>query len=241
MDDILRSIKESLVEAKLCEINALQPNLKCTLEVEQDGKLPFLDMWIIHVNDELHSKWHQKPNDTGLVMNFHALAPKKYKHSVIQRLVYRIYLASSHWCYVHEGLTKAKEILERNQYPPQYYDSIFNETLEKIIVGEENVNVNVESENTPEKPSKVSVFLQYRDHQTDLFVRHLRDSGAPLQSILTMRKLKTILPSLKSSTKEILRSRVVYKLTCPGCNTCYVGQTTRHLSSQSNFNFHCYY
>ena len=87
----------------------------------------------------------------------------------------------------------------------------------------------MESEDTPEKPSKVSVFLQYRGHQTDLFVNHLRDLGAPLQSILTMRKLKIVLSSLKSSTKEILRSRVVYKLACPGCNTCYVGQTTRHL------------
>ena len=171
--------------------------------------LPFLDMCIIHINNELHSKWYQKPSDTGLVMNFHALAPKKYKRSVIQGLVYRIYRASSHWCYVHEGLTKAKEILERNQYPPQCYDSIFKETLEKIIVGKENVNGNMESEDTPEKPSKVSVFLQYRGQQTDLFVKRLRDSGAPLQSILTMRKLKTVLPSLKSSTKEILRSRVV--------------------------------
>ena len=155
--------------------------------------------------------------------------PGRNIEQLIQGLVYRIYRASSHWCYVHEGLTKAKEILERNQYPPQFYDSIFKETLEKIIVGKENVNVNVKSEDTPEKPSKVSVFLQYRGHQTDLFAKRLRDSGAPLQSILTMRKLKTVLPSLKSSTKEILRSRVVNKLTCPGCNTCYVGQTTRHL------------
>ena len=33
MDDILRSIKESLVEAKLREVKALHPNLKCTLEI----------------------------------------------------------------------------------------------------------------------------------------------------------------------------------------------------------------
>ena len=175
MDDILRSVKESLVEAKLRAINVLHPNLKCTLEVEQDGKLPFLVMCIIHINNELHSKWYQKPSDTGLIMNFHALAPKKYKRSVIQGLVYRIFRASSHWCYVHEGLTRAKEILERNQYPPQCYDSIFKEKLEKIIVGKENVNVNMESEDTPEKQSKVSVFLQYRGHQTDLFVKRLRD------------------------------------------------------------------
>ena len=49
MDDILRSIKESLVEAKLREIIALHLNLKFTLEVEQDGKIPFLDMCIIPI------------------------------------------------------------------------------------------------------------------------------------------------------------------------------------------------
>ena len=32
--------------------------------------------------------------------------------------------------------------------------------------------------------------------------------------------------------KRDLQSRVVYKLTCPGCNTCYVGQTTQHLLTQ---------
>ena len=44
MDDILRTIKESLIENKLSEINSLHPNLKFTLEVEQNGKLPILDI-----------------------------------------------------------------------------------------------------------------------------------------------------------------------------------------------------
>ena len=29
-----------------------------------------------------------------------------------------------------------------------------------------------------------------------------------------------------------LRSRVVYKFTCAGCNACYVGETTRHFSTR---------
>ena len=37
MDDILRTIKESLTENKLSEINSLHPNLKFTLEVEQNS------------------------------------------------------------------------------------------------------------------------------------------------------------------------------------------------------------
>lgn len=80
MDDILREIKRSRVEQKLKEINRLHKNLEFTLETEVDQKLSFLDMRLIHDHEtgELSSKWYYKPTDTGLIMNYHALAPKRY-------------------------------------------------------------------------------------------------------------------------------------------------------------------
>ena len=47
--------------------------------------------------------------------------------------------------------------------------------------------------------------------------------------ILTLQKTKNALPSLKPPTEIALKGGVVYKITCPGCSSCYVGQTTRHL------------
>ena len=55
MDDILRTIKQQFILTKLKEINALHPNLKFTLEVEAERKIPFLDLFINHVNDKLSS------------------------------------------------------------------------------------------------------------------------------------------------------------------------------------------
>ena len=54
------------------------------------------------------------------------------------------------------------------------------------------------------------------------------------QTIFTTRKLKTCLPSLKTSFARELRSKVVYKLTCRGCNSTYVGQTVRNLATMVN-------
>ena len=88
MDDILRTTKESLIENKLSEINLLHLNLKFTLEVEQNGKLPFLDICIEHHENALSSTWYCKPTDTGMILNFHAMAPKCYRRSVIQAFVY---------------------------------------------------------------------------------------------------------------------------------------------------------
>ena len=134
MDDTLRTIKAEMIETKLHGINGLHPNLKFTIEVEQEGRLPFLDICILHVDSHLHSTWYTKPTDTGLVMNFRALAPKRYKRSVVEGLVYRVCRACSHWKHFNASLGKAKDMLEQNQYPPQFYDPIIKATIEKLIV-----------------------------------------------------------------------------------------------------------
>ena len=220
MDDILRTIKAEMIETKLHAINGLHPNLKFTIDVEQEGRLPFLNICILHIDSHLHSTWYTKPTDTGLVMNFHALAPKCYKRSVVEGLVYRVYRACSHWKYSNASLGKAKDMLERNQYLPQFYHLIIKATIEKLIVPV----VNFPDENEESK-SKVMVYVSYRGHLTDIFVKKLKESGAPVQPIVTLRKLKTVMPSLKTTTKFESRSRIVYKITCPGCDTCYVDQT----------------
>ena len=53
MDDILRGIKQQVIQTKLKEINALHPILKFTLEVEAEGKIHFLDLYINDVTDKL--------------------------------------------------------------------------------------------------------------------------------------------------------------------------------------------
>ena len=90
MDDIIRNIKIQEIEAKLRRINQLHPKLKFTIEREINGRLPFLDMEICRVGNRLNSTWYVKPTDTGLIMNFHSLAPRRYKKSVVMSFVHRI-------------------------------------------------------------------------------------------------------------------------------------------------------
>ena len=50
--------------------------------------------------------------------------------------------------------------------------------------------------------------------------------------LLTTRKMKTVLPSLKSKISDDLKSRVIYEITLSGCKSSYVGHTTRHLMTR---------
>ena len=80
MDDILRDIKEYRIDEKLREINGYHPNLTFTIEKEKGASLWFLDMKISRKDGKLTSTWYTKATDTGLTINYHALAPLRYKN-----------------------------------------------------------------------------------------------------------------------------------------------------------------
>ena len=79
--------------------------------------------------------------------------------------------------------------------------------------------------------------LQYRGKCSEDFARALHKTNAPCKIVMTLRKLKTVLPSLKPAVEPMLKSGVVYRIDCPSCSACYVGKTTRHL--QTRFKEHC--
>ena len=120
-----------------------------------------------------------------------------------------------------------------NQYPKNWSDRIVFETLNKIIEGKKNLELKA-SEPTNDKWLKDSppfLTMQHRGNPSQLLAVKVRlISGA--QIIFTTRKLKTCLQSLKTSFAREPRSKVVYKLTCSGCNSTYVGQTVRPLATR---------
>ena len=233
MDDVIREIKASAVQAKLAEINLLHPKLKFTIEMEENGKIPFLDMEISHIGNRLSSTWYVKPTDTGLIMNYQALAPKRYKKSVVQSFVHRIYRCCSSWENVTTSLQRAKKVLEKNQYPAEFYEPIIGETVNKIQTQENQqepeaqVVAGGEQETTTALPKHLFK-IQYRGSMTDQYVKALFDTNAPVMPVITLRKLRTFVSPLKVKVPDEIASRIVYKITCPRCKSCYVGQTDRH-------------
>ena len=230
MDDILCDVKSDQIGDKLQSINSIHPALKFTVEREHNKAIPFLDLKIINDQGRLSSTWYYKPTDTGLIMNYHALAPKRYKRSVVSGFVHRIYRACSAWILFHESLEKAKKILEQNQYPPVFYEPIIEKTLTSIL-SKENTEKGKELPKS-DTGSKFLLRIQYRGKSTEDYARSLHRVNAPCMVVMTLRKLKTTLPSIKPPLEKMLRSGLVYKLQCPCCDACYVGQTSRHLQSR---------
>ena len=73
------------------------------------------------------------------------------------------------------------------------------------------------------------MFLPYRGHATDTYIKKLTNIGALIRPIITTTKVKHVLPTLKPKIPKEFQSNLVYQFKCSRCNSTYVGKTCRHL------------
>ena len=56
----------------LSTLNEIHPSISFTMELEENGKLPFLGMEIIRNGTWLDRKVYRKPTDTGLLLHYYS-------------------------------------------------------------------------------------------------------------------------------------------------------------------------
>ena len=215
VDDIVRTVIGDIkVTGKLLDaVNNLHPNLQFKLETTDDkNSLPFLDMSInVQPEGNIFCTWYQKPSDTATILNNRSCAPLQHKKSILQGTKYRLFRATSKWEAFHEALTKKEEIWERNQYPRHWVGNNVKDTINQLRNEEQrkghryNAGVALKQQESNEKQQFV---IQYRGDISNEFVKKLNKIH-PVQTIFTIRKLKSCLPSLKSSFDKDPKTHVV--------------------------------
>ena len=129
-------------------------------------------MLLIHKENCIESTWYCKPTDTGLVM----------KRGVVSGFVHRIHRACSTWENFHTSMIKAKEILEKNQYPPPFYEDVIAKTLEKIVAPPQELHEQMSENEENTNISKRHIMrMQFRGSTTEQFVKKLKSCSAPVQ------------------------------------------------------------
>ena len=231
VDDILLSLTPEKLDDVIKVANHLHSNLKFTSEVENESGLSFLDLKLKRQNCKLNVSWYKKATDTNVILNYYSLAPIQYKKALVRGTVHRLFQISSGWENFDLDLTRAKKIFEANQYPPSAYNPLIRDSLNRIL----DPKVKSEVKKDTAGPSN-DLFIQYRGHVSDWFKSKMQSiSGVgKLNVIFTTRKLRTLLPSLKTPVPANLKSNVIYRITCPGCSAQYIGQTQRHLQKRCN-------
>ena len=139
-------------------------------------------------------------------------------------------MISSSWFIFHEEIVKIKHYLEKNSYPLGFVDKQIKFFLENKI-NEKRVTFNAT------KNAARYYKLPYIGHISTDVKRKINRfckfycKSLSIKIVLTPFKVADMV-NVKDPIPKFLKSFVVYKFVCPGCNACYIGETTRHLSTR---------
>ena len=101
----------------LTTLNSSHPSIDFTMELEENGTLPFLGMEVMKKGCRLDTKVYKKPTDTGLLLHYHSHVDGRYKRSLLNTMPIRAFKLSSTWKFFHDECERLKETFARLCYP----------------------------------------------------------------------------------------------------------------------------
>ena len=220
---------ESHVEEFFDFINCQHPNIKFTVEKQVDNKLPFLDILIeLSDNNAFSTSTYHKKTYTGLLLNYFSFTPSGYKIGLIKTLIDRAYKINQTWKGFDFDCKNIIMTLQRNSFPLTLVDKEM-----KSFVNSKFIQKNAEPDLRETRFFKLPFIGKYSSYTKSklekLIQKYCKEISVKL--VFVTCKIGSNF-SLKDCIPKSLKSNVVYKFSCAGCNTCYIGETKRHLETR---------
>ena len=98
-------------------LNSKHPNIEFTCDMESEGSIPFLDVFVTRIDNTLRTTVYRKPTFTGLGINYLSFIPQLFKVNAIKTLLYRCYALSSDWFSFDEEIKFLTTFFHNNGFP----------------------------------------------------------------------------------------------------------------------------
>ena len=118
VDDTFTSVKEASITFVLEQLNSYHPNLKFTYELENAGKLSFLDILVIRQsNNKFETTVCRKNTTTDIYLNWFSNARNTWKRGTLKALINGAYTLCSMDYHLKEELRYLEKVfVGRNNY-----------------------------------------------------------------------------------------------------------------------------
>lgn len=202
------------------DLNSLdeEGKIKFTLEIEKEGSISFLDANIRKKEGYLEFSLYEKPYSSGQLLNFNSYHDIGCKKSLIMGETIR-------YCRLSDkreaDLSKLKEKLSRNDYPPKLVDKIIKGTTEKFEANSKG----------KEKENYTYLTLPFPGQKK---AKKLRKLSKRFQNLrISFKKRKNLGSILSKSFKynNKIEKGIIYKLHCK-CGNQYIGETGKTMETR---------
>lgn len=233
VDDVFTVLDRNQVLPFLKILNTYHNKIKFTYEIEDRGRLPYLDVELTISNGRIMNNWYSKPTASGRILNYFSSHPKHQILNTAKGLIGRV-IRLSDKSFHKVNLSKIEQILTKNNFPRQVIEKLIHEVLHKSRNSESMSNLT----RLLHKEERWYVAATYVPGISEYIERHMTDADNRIKmSFSSSMKLGNIFTQLKDRTDVSLRSNVVYEVPCNGspseiCNMRYIGTTKQYLKSR---------
>ena len=146
VDDIICFFRNSEDTITFFEyLNMCHPNIKFTMETEEKGQLPFLDVLLSKQSTSDNqcscvTSVFRKKTYTGLLTNYFSFTPFKYKLGLIKTLTDRAYKINNTTQGFQNDIKNLSVILKRNLFPSWLIDKSVKDYLRKVKTTEQDID-----------------------------------------------------------------------------------------------------
>ena len=214
VDDTFTAVHKDEIDIFHGHLNRQNADIQFTREVEENGKIPFLDCLVSRHDNKLQTTIYRKPTHTDRLLDQSSYNPTSHKATTIRTLTRRAQLV----CDSTDSLTDESK----------YLDNVFSKNNYNPDFVKRNVYKNNEPNTTNAKPVTTAT-IPYIKGTSETIARILQPYNIRVahKPITTLRQLLT---NVKDKDEPNDRQGAVYKIKCCDCQASYIGETGRNLN-----------
>ena len=211
------------------KLNEAHQSLSFTMEnVNTSSRsLPFLDVEISIKDESFQTKVYKKPTNTEVLINYEAMAPKRWKQAVIKCFLTRAKRVCSSKELFDKEVSNIKRTFAVNAYPERFVNEVVEEFLRSC--GKETDSAKI----TPAPHDQATTYfvLPYIGKASERLQRKVKKEisqhNVDVKPAYRTTKVEQYM-CLKSTIPSLLKTNLVYKFQCP-CDkdVHYIGETER--------------
>ena len=238
VDDTFVFIKKGSVEHVLARLNSFHKNIQFTYELENQNKLPFLDVLLIRRGNKIETTVYRKSTNNDIYLSWDSFTPVTWKRGTLKMLFNRAYIVCSTDYHLNKELDQLRYVFQKHDNYPKW---IIKQVAKQVK--DQNIQSNADGASSNELPSNSKSFtllLPYTGQKGEHLISSLRkDMHRTLPENFQTRicyngtKLGIKFNNIKDPVKKSQQHDVVYYGTCPepGC-VDYTGEAGRRLNER---------
>ena len=223
VDDTFAVLHEYVIEEFTTFLNSRNTNIQFTRELEEEGKLAFLDS-CVHLLDDgsLKTTVYRKATHTDQYLNWESNHHLDHKRSVVRTLLNRADTHISDPLDKQAEIVHVKSVLKANGYQDWSFK----------VPNQPDKSKRVEHKQNKEKTTSIPpIGLPYIQGLSEELQRIFGDHGITVFH-RPFNTIRSMLVHPKDKTEKQDKCGVVYQVPCASCPSTYIGETARSMGKR---------